>query len=469
MLIGGDNIVKREKISVQNPFTHEEIEKVSCADLQDVELAVKIAKEGAEEWGKVSVLERVEIFEKISQKIEERKEEIAALLSKEAGKVYAQAKAEVEHAVGLFKEYAYRLRDHYGSLLPSKEDVILVTHEPLGVVACILPFNFPIELYAQKVAPALVAGNAVIIKPATETPLTALFISRIIIECGVNAKAIQVITGHGAMIGKALAENNNIDAISMTGSTEVGITTYISAAKNLKKCFLELGGNDPLIIFEDVEIEKAVDEAVNGRIVHAGQACCSSKRFIVHEKIYDEFIQALSKSLKSMKMGDPLDSGVDIGPLINEKAAKRVEKAVNDTINEGAVCVCGGKRFHDNFFEPTVLREVTMDMEIAKNKEIFGPVFPIIRFTSEEEAIRIANNCTYGLSSGVMSGDIKRAIRVAKKLDAGNCTINGSGLYRTHDMPFGGHKKSGIGTEGLYSTLDEFLKTKTYVWKGVIN
>ena len=245
-----------------------------------------------------------------------------------------------------------------------------------------------------------------------------------------------------------------------------GISIYVSAAKNLSRCFLELGGNDPLIIFDDVDLDTAVTEAINGRIVHAGQACCSSKRFIVQENIYDEFAGRLAERLKGMKIGDPLDQGSRVGPLIDERAAQRVEEIVDRTVKAGAYCLCGGRRFDGNFFEPTVLTGVTPAMDIAQNLEVFGPVFPLIKFKTEEQAVAIADNCTYGLSSGVISGEIQRAIRVARQLDAGNCTINGTGLYRTHDMPFGGHRKSGLGTEGLYATLDEFTKTKTYVWKG---
>lgn len=468
MLLNGKKVGTegREEIIVINPYTHEEIDRVPCADLNDIDTALECAREGAEKWGRVPVLERVRILEKVSSKIAEKKKDIALLLSKEAGKIYTQAEEEVDHAIGLFKEYANRLRYDYDSVLPSNEDMILVTREPLGVVACILPFNFPVELYAQKVAPALAAGNAIIIKPSVETPLSSIYLSELIIECGVEPKALQVITGHGSVVGSALASSDKIDAVSMTGSTEAGISIYVSAAKNLSRCFLELGGNDPLIIFDDVDLDTAVTEAINGRIVHAGQACCSSKRFIVQENIYDEFAGRLAERLKGMKIGDPLDQGSRIGPLIDERAAQRVEEIVDRTVKAGAYCLCGGRRFDGNFFEPTVLTGVIPAMDIAQNLEVFGPVFPLIKFKTEEQAVAIADNCTYGLSSGVISGEIQRAIRVARQLDAGNCTINGTGLYRTHDMPFGGHRKSGLGTEGLYATLDEFTKTKTYVWKG---
>ena len=470
MLLNGGKVGfgGRRKIPVYNPSTHEEIDSVPCATLSDLNNALESAQQGKKIWGGTPVLQRVAILERVSLKIAEEKANIALILSKEAGKIYSQAEAEVDHAIGLFKEYANRLRYSYGSVLPSDTDMIIVKHEPLGVVVCILPFNFPIELYAQKVAPALAAGNAVIVKPSVETPLSTIYLSELIVGCGVEAKALQVITGPGSVIGNALVSSDKIDAVSMTGSAKVGISTYIAAAKNLSRCFLELGGNDPLVIFDDADIDYAVNEAINGRIMHAGQACCSSKRFIVHKAIHDDFAERLAKRLSSMKIGDPLDKDSEVGPLINEAAAKRVEDIINATLSQGARCLTGGKRFNKNFFEPTVLIDVTPDMEIAKSLEVFGPVFPLIKFASEEEAVAIADNCTYGLSSGVISGDIKRAIRVAERLDAGNCTINGSGLYRTHDMPFGGHRNSGLGTEGLYSTIEEFMKTKTYVWKGAV-
>ena len=468
MLLNGrkEGIGKREQIEVYNPATNERIDAVPGATVEDLEEALESARLGGGLWGETPLLQRAAILERISVRIEEEKEPIASLLAKEAGKIYRQAIAEVEHAVALFKEYAYRLRLDYGAVMPSDNDMIWVEKEPLGVVACILPFNFPIELYAHKVAPALAAGNAVIIKPSIEAPLAVLYISELILQCGVPDQALQVITGKGSVIGGALASSEKIDAISMTGSTEVGISVYQAAAKNLSKCYLELGGNDPLIVFDDTDVEYAVEEAINGRILHAGQACCSSKRFIIQENIYDAFAKSLVRRLSGLKLGDPFDEETDIGPLISEKAALEVESIVERTINSGAECILGGKRRGKSYFEPTVLTDVTPDMEIAQNQEVFGPVFPLIRFRTEEEAVYIANHCMYGLSSGVISCDMKRALRVARKLDAGNCTLNGSGLYRTHDMPFGGHRHSGLGTEGLYHTLDEFMKTKSFVWKG---
>ena len=460
---GGEN---REQIEVYNPATNERIDSVPSATVEDLQEAVEHAQAGSDLWGRTPLLKRASIMERISEQIEAEKEAIASLLAKEAGKIYGQAMAEAEHAVALFKEYAYRLRMDYGAVMPSDNDMIWVEKEPLGVVACILPFNFPIELYAHKVAPALAAGNAVIIKPSVEAPLAVLYISELILRCGVPGQALQVITGRGSVIGDALASSDKINAISMTGSTEVGISVYQAAAKNLSKCYLELGGNAPLIVFDDADVEYAVEEAVNGRILHAGQACCSSKRFIIQDGIYDAFAERLVRRLSGLKLGDPFDETADIGPLINENAAREVEKIVEKTISLGAECILGGKRRGKNYFEPTVLTSVTPDMEIAQNQEVFGPVFPLIRFRTEEEAVYIANHCIYGLSSGVICRDMKRAFRVARQLDAGNCTLNGSGLYRTHDMPFGGHRRSGLGTEGLYHTLDEFMKTKSFVWKG---
>ena len=408
MLLNGKKVGTegREEIIVINPYTHEEIDRVPCADLNDIDTALECAREGAEKWGRVPVLERVRILEKVSSKIAEKKKDIALLLSKEAGKIYTQAEEEVDHAIGLFKEYANRLRYDYDSVLPSNEDMILVTREPLGVVACILPFNFPVELYAQKVAPALAAGNAIIIKPSVETPLSSIYLSELIIECGVEPKALQVITGHGSVVGSALASSDKIDAVSMTGSTEAGISIYVSAAKNLSRCFLELGGNDPLIIFDDVDLDTAVTEAINGRIVHAGQACCSSKRFIVQENIYDEFAGRLAERLKGMKIGDPLDQGSRIGPLIDERAAQRVEEIVDRTVKAGAYCLCGGRRFDGNFFEPTVLTGVTPAMDIAQNLEVFGPVFPLIKFKTEEQAVAIADRILMTYPTGKSVQDI---------------------------------------------------------------
>lgn len=469
MIINGQKTEASDKkvIEVWNPATHEVFDTVPRATVEDLDRALKAAQEGKEIWGNTPVQKRVEILCNVSELIKKEKRQLAELLVKETGKIYPQAEEEVDNAIALFAGYAHKVRHFYDSVLPDAEakSVIMVKREPVGVVACIVPFNFPIDLYSHKVAPALAAGNAVIVKPATDTPLANIYLSDLIIRAGVPAQAIQIVTGKGSEVGNYLAESPLVNAISLTGSTEAGISVRAASAKNLSRVYLELGGNDAMIIFDDVSARKAAEEAVSGRILNAGQACCSAKRFIVQNGIKDEFVGELKEILSGLKIGDPFDPATQVGALINERAAMEVERAVNDTIEAGAVCVLGGKRFHQNYFEPTILDNVTKDMEIARNLEVFGPVFPVIAFDTMEEAIEIANQSHYGLSGGIMCGDLEKAYYMAGRLDTGGVILNGSGLYRTFDMPFGGHKLSGMGNEGFYNTLDEMFKVKSIVLK----
>lgn len=468
MLIGGKYMDASDHavINIFNPATHELLDTVPAATKTDVEAAIEIAQTGKKIWGDMSVQERTDILCKASALMETERADMATLLAKETGKPYFQADEEIGNAIALFKGYAQKARHLYDHIIPSNTDFITVIREPIGVVACIVPFNFPIDLYSHKVAPALAAGNAVIIKPSSETPLCNIYISELLIRAGVPKEAVQVVTGSGASVGKWLAESPKINAISLTGSTNAGVSVRQTSAKNLSRVFLELGGNDPMIVFGDVDPVFAAQEAVNGRILNAGQACCSTKRFIVHNSIKDAFAQELVKILSQLKLGEQFDPETQVGCLINEREAIKVEEEVNLTIRQGARCVLGGKRFNQTFFEPTVLVDVPADSDIAKDMEVFGPVFPVIGFETAEEAIEIANNTKYGLSSGILCNDLKLARKLASRIDSGGVCINGASLFRTFDMPFGGHKMSGMGTEGFYSTLDEYFKTKSVIYKG---
>lgn len=456
-----------EVIDVYDPATHELLDTVPKATELDLQKALEAAQEGKAIWGSISVQERTDVLLGVSELIRKEKRELATLLARETGKIYPQAEEEVDNAIALFKGYAEKVRHFYDSVLPCQDNMIVVKREPVGVVACIIPFNFPIDLYSHKVAPALAAGNAVIIKPASDTPLANIYLSDLIVRAGVPGKAVQVVTGSGAHVGRYLAESPLVNAVSLTGSTSAGIDVRTASAKNLTRTYLELGGNDPMIVFEDVDPEKAAQEAVNCRILNAGQACCSTKRFIVHNKIKESFTAHLIEKLRAVKIGKPFDPEAQAGAIINEKSAIEVEEAVQLTISQGAVLALGGKRFNQNYFEMTVLTDVTPEMDIANDMEVFGPVFPVIGFDTEDEAVSIANQGHYGLSSGVMCGDIKKARRIADRIDAGSVIIGGGSLYRTFDMPFGGHKMSGMGTEGFYNTLDEYFQTKSVVFKGI--
>jgi succinate-semialdehyde dehydrogenase/glutarate-semialdehyde dehydrogenase len=311
-------------------------------------------------------------------------------------------------------------------------------------------------------------GNAVIIKPASDNPLTDIRLTELLLESGVPGSVAQVITGSGSTVGNHLVASPKIDAVSLTGSTEVGINVAETAAKHLHHVMLELGGNDAMIVFEDADLDLAVKEVIMSRASCAGQICASTKRLIVQNTIKQQFTDMLVKDLGKMRVGNPLDEQMDIGCLINEKAAINVENQIKSTIEKGAVCVLGGKRFDRTFVEPTILVNVTADMDITKDMEVFGPVFPIIGFDTFDEAIQIANSSLYGLMGAVMTRDVKKAMKAAASMECGGVVINGSGRYRPAEFPFGGYKMSGLGREGISTSLEEMSQQKAIVLKGVL-
>jgi succinate-semialdehyde dehydrogenase/glutarate-semialdehyde dehydrogenase len=286
-----------------------------------------------------------------------------------------------------------------------------------------------------------------------------------LIEAGVTPKAVQCITGGGSSVGEWLSNSPKINAISLTGSTPVGIAIASGAAKNLAHAHLELGGNDAMIICDDADLELAVQETVGGRLSNSGQTCCAPKRFFVDNKIKAQYIEKLKAAFSKIKTGDPYDESVFYGPLISEKAAIKVEEQVKLTISQGATCAFGGKRFNHTFIEPTILADVKEGMDVALNMEIFGPVVPIIGFDTLDDALRMTNACANGLQGGVITADMKKALKVATVMECGTVVINGSGNYRFDHQPFGGHKKSGIGHEGVSRTLEEMSQIKTIVLK----
>ncbi|MDR1938957.1 MAG: aldehyde dehydrogenase family protein [Tannerellaceae bacterium] len=475
MFIGGSavNASDGAEIDVINPATHQVIDKVPSATKEDVDGAVEKAHLGFLEWSAVPLFKRIEIMYNYTNILEDRLDELIALACRESGKAITLCRAEAKQSVEVFRCYAEKARNFGGETMPidSEErvqyDFLAVIREPLGVVGCVIPFNYPMELYAHKVAPALVVGNSVIIKPSSDTPLANILMTQWLLEAGVPSNAIQIVTGPGAKVGKYLVENPIVKLITLTGSTKVGIETMGRGSNHLHRCLLELGGNDPLIIFDDCDLDKAVQETIEGRCSNAGQTCCANKRMIVQNSIKIQFIEKLLEGLKKVKVGDPEKEDTTYGPLINENAAQDVLRNINHTIEQGAKCIYGGKLFNRTFIEPTLLTDVTPDMDIAQSMEVFGPVFPVIGFDTLEEAVEIANNIPYGLQGGVMTSDMKKAFKVAKSLLCGCCVINGNGNYRSMHQPFGGYKMSGIGREGVVHTLEEFTQKKTIAFKAI--
>ncbi|MDO5548761.1 MAG: aldehyde dehydrogenase family protein [Eubacteriales bacterium] len=475
-LIGGERIEKGcGTIDVINPVTGEVIDTVPALTKELLDVAVTTAAEGQKEWAAYTQMERNRILRKFAQIVQERREELGKLLCQENGKRISEAEEEFDTVVALIDSYCDKASHMYGVSLPNgtdatscHTDVIFTRYEPLGVVACLLPFNFPVELCGHKIAPALAVGNAVVIKPPTDCPLAVIKLAECLHEAGVPKKAVQVVTGRGSVIGDLLVEHPGIAAITMTGGTETGIRIANKTAGNLTRTYLELGGNDAFVIMDDADIDLTIGQALESRTNNAGQVCCASKRYIVHEDVAEEFTEKLIAALKIMKIGDPMDRSMDIGSMISEKARNEVIEQIKHTVDQGARLVYGGEAQGKSFLIPAVLTGVTGDMDIAKDMEIFGVVFPIITFKTVQEAIALVNNCPFGLNSAVFSRNIALAISIGEKIQAGSTIINGGGNYRTAAMPFGGYKKSGIGREGSAHTLEEFVQEKSYVLKAVL-
>ena len=475
MIIDGKRVDASDRgvIRILNPATQEFIDTVPKATASDVYQAIDAAQAGKRIWANTPTHERVRILSRCADAIEEHLEDLAQSLSREMGKIIQEARGEIRVSAQTIRGYAEAAAHHYGKTLTDSQkgiekDILFTRHEPLGVVACITPFNYPVLLVAHKMAAALATGNAVIVKPASDNPLTLIKLVALCLEQGIPGNVLQIITGSGEVVGKILAESPKVNAISLTGSTEVGISLAETGAKTLKRVFLELGGNDPFIVLDDADISKAIAAAVEGRLENAGQTCCSSKRFLVHESIHDVFIKKLLEALSKIKHGSPQDDETEYGCLINGNAAQKVESQIQKTIEQGAKLICGGHAYNTTYFEPTILDDVTLDMDIAKDMEVFGPVFPIITFKTDEDAVKIANASRYGLQAGIMTKSVDRAMRIAANLQCGAVVINGSGNYRHIEQPFGGYKMSGFGREGISGTLAEMTQEKTYILKDVL-
>lgn len=458
---------------VTAPATGKVIDTVPKATEEDIKTAVDAAVEGQKIWAEYPIYERANIIYKFLDLVDANKEKLAQTLSAENGKPIREARAEIGNIRIGFSAFAEYAKHYYGKTIPQgtepgqQKNFQIITREPIGVVAAIIPFNFPCDLYDQKVAPALMMGNAVIVLPSSDNPLTLLMLTEMLVEAGVPNGAVQCLTAPGSVKSAAVADPR-VHLVTLTGSTEVGIETARLAAGNLTHAALELGGNDAFIVLEDGDVDLAVEEMIWGRMYNTGQVCCASKRFLIHNSLKDEFAKKAVDRIKELNYGAPDREETQISCLISEKAAIKVEEQVNKTVEQGGKIILGGKR-NGAFYDPTVIADVPKTADVAVDMEIFGPVVPIIGFDTDEEAIEIANKSIFGLSSCVFSRDSKRAVRVAKAMEAGGAVINGASFFRAFEMPFGGWKHSGIGTEGVMTTFDEMTRIKTIVLKNIID
>lgn len=472
MLINGEWVDSGDRgtIDVVNPVTGKVIDTVPKAAKEDVERAITLAVESQRDWYRIPTRIRCDILRKFADLVEENKYELAACLTAETGKPYKlEALGEIESAAFIFKSACEVAAHHYGNTLqrgtePGYDDDFQFTvNEPLGVIACIVPFNFPIALWAFKAGAALAAGNAIVVKAPSKDPLTLLRVTELLYQAGVPAGVVNCLTGSGSTVGTWLVDDDRVCAVNFTGSTEAGIEIAKVAATHLTPYTFELGGNDPFILCEDGDMELALKEAYD-KARNAGQCCSAAKRFIIHNSLKEEFVRRLKEEyLDTLVMGDPMDETTTMGPVITEKDAIGVVEKIQKTIGQGAKLYCGGKR-DGAFVEPTILVDVTADMDIARDMEVFGPVWPIMGFDTDDEAIELANLTNYGLSSGVFTRDMIRATRFVREIKAGYVTVNGSGGFRAAELPFGGGKKrTGNARESMMTLMDEVTQKKSVI------
>ncbi|WP_342601844.1 aldehyde dehydrogenase family protein [Peribacillus sp. FSL E2-0159] len=475
MLINGQKKDASNNIVIEtlNMATMEVIDTIPAGTIEDAQEAIEASLEGAKIWSTTPTYKRVDIIKKFVGNLRSNSEELAQLLCVESGKPLAHAQNELATAARIFEGFAEESKRLFGQTIPLdiqpglESDFLLTKREPLGVIVGILAFNFPAELFAQKVGAALASGNAIIVKPPEDDSLTCIRMAEMLLEAGVPGNVLQVVTGYGEVVGDYLSKSPQVNAISFTGSSRVGEIISRNASKNITRTFLELSGNDAFTVFEDADIDLALEHAVMGRLYGNGQVCVSTKRILVEKSRFNEFKEKLIEVVSIKKYGDPLDNNSDIGPVINVKAAEHIESQINNAVSNGAKLLLGGKR-KDAFVEPTVL-EASKHMDIAKDEEIFGPVFCLIPFEGIDEAIEITNSSSFGLGGAVFTKDIYKAMEAANRIEAGMVSINGGNCYRPDCSAFGGYKKSGIGREGTAYTMEEFTQIKNIVLRGVMS
>jgi succinate-semialdehyde dehydrogenase/glutarate-semialdehyde dehydrogenase len=435
----------------------------------DAKAAVAAAHEAFKQWRTTTAKERATVLRRWYQLMQDNMEDLALLMTLEQGKPLAEARGEVQYAASFVEWFAEEGKRAYGELIPThKQDArILVSREPVGVVAAITPWNFPAAMITRKAAPALAAGCSFICKPAEDTPLSALALAELAHRAGIPAGVFNILTGDPRALGSVLTGHELVRKLSFTGSTPVGKLLMAQCANTVKRVSLELGGNAPFIVFDDADLERALDGAMASKYRNAGQTCVCTNRFLVQDGIYDRFVEALAERTRQLKVGSGTDADVQQGPLINAAAVAKIQSHIDDAVAKGASVVCGGKphALGRTWFEPTVLRDVTPQMQVA-TEETFGPLAPVFRFSDEAEAIAMANDTEYGLAAYFFSRDLGRVWRVAEGLEYGMIGIN-EGIISTELAPFGGVKASGLGREGARQGLEEYLECKYMLMGGI--
>ncbi len=456
-------------LDVENPATGERLGSVPNAGRDETREAINAAAAAFPDWRARTGKERAALLRTWFDLIMRNQDDLAILMTLEQGKPLAESRGEVAYGAAFIEWFAEEAKRTYGDIVPghARDKRILVTREPIGVVGCITPWNFPIAMVTRKVGPALAAGCTTVVKPASQTPFSALALAALAEQAGIPPGVLNVVTGSAREIGGELTSNPLVRKISFTGSTEVGKLLMAQSSTTVKKLSLELGGNAPFIVFDDADLDAAVEGAIVSKYRNTGQTCVCANRLLVQAPIYDEFAERLSQAVARLKVGPGLEPGVTQGPLIDDAAVAKVEAHIADALAKGATLLRGGHRIgaDGRFFEPTVLTGATEEMAIAR-EETFGPVAPLFRFETEAEAIRMANATEFGLAAYFYGRDIGRIFRVAEALEYGIVGVN-TGLISTEVAPFGGVKESGIGREGSKYGIDDYLVVKYLCLGGI--
>lgn len=454
--------------TITPPDSDRDLGSVALSAPDDVRAVVARAREARQDWARRPVAARADCLERAAELLAPGAAELGELLAAESGKPLAQAHFEIGGAIGLLSGNAHEARRWRGEVLPTEgnpgteQDLAVTRREPLGVVAAILPFNFPAELFVEKCAAALVAGNAVVCKPPLEAPLAVGRVHAALLEAGVPPEALALVQGD-VEVGSALASDPGVDAISLTGSTAAGVAVAKASAPSLRALHLELGGNNACLVLADADLDLVVEETVRGRLMMNGQACSATKRIIVDASLHDRLAERLSEQVAAQRVGPATDPETTIGPLINRHAAERVEAQVAEAVEQGGTLTAGSGRADGPYLAPSVLAAVPAGAGVAIDEEIFGPVFTLIPAAGPDQALEIANASVFGLMASVFTSDLRMGWALAERLEAGGVVVNGSDNYRPPVIPFGGVKMSGLGREGLGYTIDELSRTKTIV------
>lgn len=452
----------QKTIDVTNPFSGEVIGSIPSLTKQDVEDAVAASHEAQAKWAAMTPQERAVILHKWADLIDANKEDLARIMTAEQGKPLTESRGEIGYANSFIRWFAEEGKRVYGDVIPATKHELryVILKQPVGVCAAITPWNFPSAMITRKAAPALAAGCTMIVKPATETPFSALALAKLAEEAGIPSGVLQIVTGKSSVLGEVLTKDERIHKLSFTGSTEVGRILMEQCASTVKKLSMELGGNAPFIVFDDADLEKAAEGLIASKYRNAGQTCVCANRVYVQENIKDKFMDIFVKKVQAMKVGDGMVDGTDVGPMINKDAIDKVQALLKDALDKGATLVTGGDKnpASELSFNPTVITDISSDMDIA-HQEIFGPIAPVFTFTDEKDVIRQANDTIYGLAAYFYSKDLARSWRVTEGLEYGMVAHN-TGLLSTEVAPFGGVKQSGFGREGSKYGIEEYVVTK---------